>query len=165
MNTDPIPVRSQSPDPIPVRSRSPSPNNHHVGSHSPTPFPPMCPVCLGNFRPDSGRHPVNLNCEHIVCFTCVKELWIRSSSCPICRTDFAPKHFTELTCWRDNCPTVEEPRKHYMAKCGTFLCSFCIRISISFVQSQRGRPRVAFTCPDEDCPTRIINSHAKRLIF
>ena len=41
-----------------------------------------CAVCL-----QKCVHPVQLDCQHIFCFLCVKGVAIQSKRCPMCRTE------------------------------------------------------------------------------
>ena len=132
---------------------------------SPTPAPTVCPVCFQRFNPARDRVPCVLHCEHVVCLTCVKMLWLREPLCPVCREAFAPDVVRTLECVA--CAADFTPDMYQTRCCSNRICQRCALARFAFrnYMSARGahRAQLCFVCPGEGCTRPVLKAHVHRI--
>ncbi|CAK1556260.1 unnamed protein product [Leptosia nina] len=62
-----------------------------------------CAVCMQKYN-----HPAKLPCEHTFCFLCVKGVFLRSHTCPMCRTPIPEDYFENPVLINENSNTENE---------------------------------------------------------
>lgn len=62
-----------------------------------------CAVCL-----QTCVHPVQLNCDHIFCFLCVKGVTTHSKRCPMCRREISPGYLDKPNLVQSDLETIAQ---------------------------------------------------------
>ena len=66
-----------------------------------------CAVCL-----QTCVHPVQLNCDHIFCFLCVKGVTTHSKRCPMCRREISPGYLEKPNLVQSDLETIAKDNEN-----------------------------------------------------